>query len=154
MGGTSLNLIDLVRAPHPRLILALELALALTIAAQVARLVWIVAAPVAPLSAPVAAGPRPADLGILAQFDAFGVSGGGSASAGNGAGSEGFRLFGVRSGGPGGGSAIIAGPDGVQKSYAIGETLTTGVILATVAADHVELSRGGARSTLSFPDIQ
>lgn len=154
MGGTSLNLIDLVRAPHPRLVLALELALALMIAVQAARLIWIVAAPVAPVSAPVVGGPRPADPAILAQFDAFGVSGGISASAANGAGGEGFRLFGVRSGGPGGGSAIIAGPDGVQKSYAIGETLTSGVILATVGADHVELSRGGARSTLSFPEIQ
>lgn len=154
MGGTSLNVIDLVRAPHPRLVLALELALALMIAVQAARLIWIIAAPVALVSAPVAGAPRTADLGVLAQFDAFGVSGGISARAAGGAGDDGFRLFGVRSGGAGGGSAIIAGPDGVQKSYAIGETISSGVILATVAADHVELSRGGARSTLSFPEIQ
>lgn len=87
---------------------------------------------------------------MLARFDAFGAAGG----ATGGSAIEGFRLFGVRSGGPGGGSAIIAGSDGVQKSYAVGETIVDGVTLASVAADHVELSRGGARATLSFPVFQ
>ena len=51
------------------------------------------------------------------------------------------------------GSAIIAGPDGVQKAFAVGETVAQGVTLAAVGADHVELSRGGARMTLSFPEL-
>lgn len=147
-----MNLTDLFRAPNARTVLALEVLLSLAIATQAARLIWIVAAPMGPVAAPVAPSRPRADLGVLASFDAFGVSGG--AVSPSGATGEAFRLFGVRSGGVGGGSAIIAGSDGVQKSYAVGETIADGVTLASVAADHVELSRGGARSTLSFPEIQ
>lgn len=147
-----LNLTDYFRAPNARMLLALELLLLLVVATQGARLIWIVAAPKAPAAAPVAIQKTRADPGVLASFDAFGVSGGVSAvSGGQGAGE--FRLFGVRAGG-GGASAIIAGPDGVQKAFAVGEQVAEGVILASVAADHVELSRNGARSTLSFPEIQ
>lgn len=147
-----LSLTDYLRAPNARLVLALEIVLLLVVATQGARLVWIVAAPMAPITAPVAIQKAHADPAILASFDAFGVSGGVSAIAGGQGGGE-FRLFGVRAGG-GGGSAIIAGPDGVQKAFAVGEQVADGVILASVAADHVELSRNGARSTLSFPEIQ
>lgn len=142
---------DLLRSPGSRIILALEVLLILLLAAQAARLVWIVAAPVGVVSPPVKASRSPADLNVLARFDAFGMTRG---AVGGGSAIDGFRLFGVRSGGPGGGSAIIAGPDGVQKSYSVGETLADGVTLASVAADHVELSRGGARATLSFPVSQ
>jgi len=145
-----LSLPDLLRSPGSRIILALEVLLILLLAAQAARLVWIVAAPVGVVSPPVKASRSPADLNVLARFDAFGMTRG----AVGGSAIDGFRLFGVRSGGPGGGSAIIAGPDGVQKSYSVGETLADGVTLASVAADHVELSRGGARATLSFPVSQ
>mgnify|MGYP000701651296 CR=1 FL=1 len=143
-----MHFLDLIRSPGPRLILALEIALVLLLAAQSARLVWVVAAPSGVVSAPSRASRPPADLGVLARFDAFGAAG----AVARGPVSEGFRLFGVRSGGAGGGSAIIAGADGVQKSYAVGEAIADGVTLASVAGDHVELSRGGARATLSFPD--
>lgn len=147
-----LNLTDYFRAPDARMLLVLELILLLVVAAQGARLIWIVAAPMAPVSAPVTVQKSRADPGVLASFDAFGASAGVSAvSGGQGAGE--FRLFGVRAGG-GGASAIIAGPDGVQKAYAVGEPVADGVILTNVAADHVELSRNGARSTLSFPETQ
>lgn len=143
-----MNLPDLVRSPSPRLVLALEIALVLALAIQTARLVWTVATPSgAPSATPVVSRPS-VDLSVLARFDAFGAQG---VAASNTAATN-FRLFGVRAGGAGGGSAIIAGPDGVQKSYAVGETVADGVILAAVAADHVELSRGGARTTLSFPE--
>jgi general secretion pathway protein C len=145
-----LSFLDLHRPPGRRILLALEIALVLLLAGQAARLVWILAAPVSVLAASAKAPRPPADLSVLARFDAFGAAGG----ATGGSAIEGFRLFGVRSGGPGGGSAIIAGPDGVQKSYAVGETIVDGVSLASVAADHVELSRGGARATLSFPVSQ
>lgn len=119
----------------------------LGLAVQSARLIWTVAAPSGAVKArPVVS--RPAtDLSILATFDAFGAQGvpGVSPAAAS------FRLFGVRAGGVGGGSAIIAGPDGVQKSYVVGDPVADGLTLAAVAADHVELSRGGARITLSFP---
>lgn len=133
-----------------RLITLLEIALVLLLAGQSARLVWVVAAPSPLLSSSAKAARFPIDLGVLARFDAFGAAG---ATAGGTVG-EGLRLFGVRSGGPGGGSAIIAGPDGVQKSYAVGEAVADGVTLVSVAADHVELARGGARATLSFPEAQ
>lgn len=145
-----LHIIDLVRAPSPRLVLALEVALVVVLAVQSARLVWMVATPSEVVSAPAVASRPKADLGILARFDAFGPP----SAAGRGPVSDSFRLFGVRSGGLEGGSAIIAGADGVQKSYAVGETIADGVVLASVAADHVELSRGGARTTLSFPEPQ
>lgn len=145
-----MSFLDLHRPPGRRIILALEIALVLLLAAQAARLVWILAAPAAAVSAPAKAPRPPVDLSVLARFDAFSATGG----ATGGSAIDGFRLFGVRAGGPGGGSAIIAGPDGVQKSYAVGETIADGVTLASVAADHVELSRGGARATLSFPVSQ
>jgi len=147
-----LNLTDYFRAPNARVVMALEIILLLVVATQGARLIWIVATPTLPIAAPVAIQKSRADLGVLASFDAFGVSGGAGASPGGQAGGE-FRLFGVRAGGSGG-SAIIAGPDGVQKSFAVGEQVADGVVLAVVASDHVELSRDGARSTLSFPEIQ
>lgn len=123
----------------------------LLVALQAARLVWIFAAPPQPVPPKAAASAfRPADHKILAAFDAFGASGA-APQAGGQASVEGFRLYGVRQDGASG-SAIIAGPDGVQKSFAVGEAVAQGVTLAAVGADHVELSRGGARMTLSFPE--
>ncbi len=147
-----LSLTDYLRTPNARLVLALEIVLLLVVATQGARVIWIIAAPRPPAAAPTATLTPRADPAVLASFDAFGVSGGVATSSGGAGGGE-FRLFGVRAGG-GGGSAIIAGPDGVQKAFAVGEQVADGVILASVAADHVELSRNGARSTLSFPEIQ
>ena len=49
---------------------------------------------------------------------------------------------------PGGGAAILAGPDGVQRSVSVGEEVASGVRLAAVAFDHVTLDRGGAREDL------
>lgn len=143
-----MNIIDLVRAPGSRLVLALELTLVLVLAVQAARLVWIFATPPVVLSAGPVVSRHQADLGVLARFDAFGAPGSAAQPQVN----DSFRLFGVRSGGVQGGSAIIAGADGVQKSYAVGEAIADGVVLASVAADHVELARGGARTILSFPE--
>lgn len=55
-----------------------------------------------------------------------------------------LELFGTRvNQASGGGSAIIAGPDGIQASYAVGDAIVSGVTLKAVAGDHVVLSRGG-----------
>jgi general secretion pathway protein C len=144
------KLTEIFRTHGGRAFVALELLVLLVLAVQIARLVWIVAAPPPPLAAKAAPAQRTFDPKILATFDAFG-SAGASSRVGGAAGVEGFRLFGVRQT-DGGGAAIIAGPDGVQKSYVVGETIADGVTLASVAADHVELSRAGARMTLSFPE--
>ncbi|KSB90039.1 type II secretion pathway protein C [Caulobacter vibrioides] len=144
------KLTETFRIHGGRAFIALELLVLLVLAVQIARLVWIVAAPPSPIATRAAPVQRAVDPKILAIFDAFG-SAGASSRVGGAAGVEGFRLFGVRQT-DGGGAAIIAGPDGVQKSYAVGETIADGVTLASVAADHVELSRAGARMTLSFPE--
>lgn len=48
----------------------------------------------------------------------------------------------------GGGSAILAGADGVQQSYDVGEEVMPGVVLAKVAFDHVVLSQNGTDESL------
>lgn len=53
-----------------------------------------------------------------------------------------LQLFGVRIDG-GGGSAIIAGSDGVQNSIGVGEDIQPGVKLKAVHFDHVEIDNGG-----------
>ncbi|PQM26757.1 type II secretion system protein C [Sphingopyxis lindanitolerans] len=61
----------------------------------------------------------------------------------------GLTLFGVNlNEATGGGSAIIAGEDGVQASYAVGDEVAPGVTLAGVAFDHVLLDRAGTRESL------
>ncbi|WP_438729048.1 type II secretion system protein N [Parasphingorhabdus sp. DH2-15] len=46
------------------------------------------------------------------------------------------------------GSAIIAGNDGVQQNFLIGDEVIPGVKLVAVAFDNVTLERGGARESL------
>jgi len=60
-----------------------------------------------------------------------------------------LTLFGVRvNEGSGLGSAIIAGADGVQTSYAIGDEVAPGVTLKAVLFDHVVIDRGGVEETI------
>ncbi|WP_448579872.1 type II secretion system protein N [Thermaurantiacus sp.] len=46
------------------------------------------------------------------------------------------------------GAAFIAGAEGFQRPYQVGDEVMEGVTLAGVATDHVILSRGGVRETL------
>lgn len=56
-----------------------------------------------------------------------------------------LTVYGIRlNEGSGLGSAIIAGPDGVQNSFAVGDEIMPGVVLKAVAFDHVTIDRGGA----------
>ncbi len=48
----------------------------------------------------------------------------------------------------GSGSAILAGADGVQQSYGVGEEVMPGVQLVQVAFDHVVLARNGIKESL------
>lgn len=138
------------RLPVVNLYSLAELALMAVLAMQCARLFWAVLTPVSPLGdwrpAPVVTPADPVDT--LTSFDPFFRL---SAPA------EGpvavtslqLTLFGTRQNdATGGGSAIIAGPDGVQKSVSVGEEVAPGVRLAGVAFDHVTLDRGGAREDL------
>ncbi|WP_334163505.1 type II secretion system protein N, partial [Phenylobacterium sp.] len=142
-------------APPPRTLLAgLEAALAVALATQAARLAWALVTPLGPFgSAAMAQAPvrPPADLSILAGFDPFFRVSGAAASP-DGAGGEGGApvLHGVRAAPGGRGSAILS-IGGTQRSVAVGEEVEPDVVLAAVAADHVILSRDGARRRLGFP---
>ena len=137
------------RVPAVNIYSVAELLLLAGLAVQLARLIWTVLTPVGPLgdwrpAVPVVAG-VPADA--LASFDPFfrleGDAGPATVT------SLQLTLFGTRiDEAQGGGSAILAGPDGVQKSVAVGEEVAPGVRLKAVAFDHVTLDRGGATEDL------
>lgn len=137
------------RLPAPRR--WAEVILAGLILIQIVRLGAILLAP-----APAAA-PRP-DLpigsGVLSRFDAFFHTGERSSLAEiTHAGSEQLRLFGVRAGASGGGSAILGLPDGTQLSVGVGEEVQPGLVLRSVADDHVTVSRGGSVSRIDFGEL-
>lgn len=121
------------------------------IAAQIIMLVWRLATP----AADAADTPAPrADLSVLSRFDAFFRTGEASSLAEvTAAGSEQFRLFGVRAGGPGGGSAIIGLPDGRQVSVGVGEEIEPGLTLTEVGPDHAVVSRNGSPSRITFGEV-
>lgn len=135
----------------------IEAALALLLIVQLGRLTWIVVEPVdsPSASAPAAARPTaPVDYSIFDRFDAFFRTGGQSSFAEDtAAGSNQMRLFGLRSDGAGGGSAIIGLADGRQVSVAVGETIEPGLVLRSVGPDHVVLARGESLSRLIFADV-
>lgn len=119
---------------------------------QSIRLLWTLIVPLSPLGAwqPQAAViASPAERrALFSSFDPyFRTAPQGPASATVTA--LGLSLFGVNiNEATGSGSAIIAGEDGVQNSYAVGDEIVPGVKLAGVAFDHVLLDRGGARESL------
>jgi general secretion pathway protein C len=126
---------------------AVEAVLVVGLAWQAAALFWILLSP----QVPAPAGPvlsRPDGLAVLTRFDPFFRS---APAAMSEAAAQAFRLYGVRAGGGGAGSAIIGGPDGSQASFAVGDEVAPGVRLDSVADDHVVLARGGARTSLYFP---
>ena len=122
-----------------------ELLLLGGLAVQCARLAWAIATPVSPLGDWRPAEPSvpgsPAE--ILRGFDPFFRISGAQAPATVTA--LNITLFGTRiDEAMGRGSAIIAGPDGIQKSISVGQEITAGVTLKAVAFDHVTIERGGA----------
>lgn len=129
-----------------------ELVLLGALAVQCARLVWTVVTPLSPLGewrpASVTLPGAPGD--VLRSFDPFNRLSGGAAQSGAGVvTSLQLTLFGTRiDEATGRGSAILAGPDGEQKSVAVGEEIMPGVILREVAFDHVAIERNGAREDL------
>lgn len=138
------------RLPRVTVYSAAELALIALLAVQCARLVWAVVTPVAPLGdwrpAGVSVPGAPGD--VLRGFDPFFRLSGGDAQPSTVTSLQ-LTLFGTRiDGAMGGGSAIIAGPDGVQKSIAVGQEVAPGATLKAVAFDHVTIDRGGATEEL------
>lgn len=128
------------------------------LALQCARLVWAVLTPVGSF------GPwegrqaqflsMPARQALFSSFDPF--YRGGSAQQGGGVvTSLALTVYGIRlNEGTGLGSAIVAGPDGVQNSVAVGEEIMPGVVLKAVAFDHITIDRGGAEEQVFLDQSQ
>jgi general secretion pathway protein C len=119
---------------------------------QCARLVWAIVTPVgvygdwqgrqAQMLSPSAR------LALFSSFDPF-FRTGAEAKPGGVVTSLALTLYGIRlNEGSGLGSAIIAGPDEVQNSYAVGDEIMPGVVLKAVAFDHAVIDRGGAEEQL------
>lgn len=140
------------RLPVVNVYSVVELLLLAALAVQCARLLWVTVTPVAPLGAWAPGGVAvPSDpAGVLAGFDPFyRVSGAAPAQGAGTITSLQLTLFGTRmDGAQARGSAIIAGPDGVQNSVGVGEEVAPGVVLKAVAFDHVTLERGGQAEDL------
>jgi len=119
---------------------------------QCVRLLWVIMTPLSPLGAwqPQAAViASPAERrALFSSFDPF-FRGNAQGPASATVTALGLTLFGINlNEATGGGSAIIAGEDGIQSSYAVGDEIAPGVKLVGVAFDHVLLDRGGARESL------
>lgn len=128
------------------LVRLVEGAVVALLALQCARLVWLLLPP-APLGTLPDAGaglmaPRPERLAI----DAFHPG----AVTGATADTSGLRLYATRASAAGG-SAIVADRSGMQRSYAVGDEIAPGVVLAAVHADHAILESAGRRTELRFP---
>ncbi len=127
-----------------RLPLILAYGVAALVIFQAARLVWVMISPLGPVGdwKPSSLSSRILPMDKLATFDPFFRLQ--AAEGQTVVTSLPVKLFGVRVDmASGRGSAIIAGTDGVQSSYAVGDMVVPGVILMQVAFDHVTLERGG-----------
>src|SRR5688572_3021965 len=148
------------RMPPTNVYTVLELLLLSLLAIQCARLVWTIVTPVGPIGDWKAESElRPAGAGsaaLLGSFDPFFRLGGRNGPVVVTA--LDLALYGIRQDQASGrGSAIIAGPDGVQRSFAVGEEIVPGVTLAAVDFDSVTISRGGVAEQLFMdqsPDAQ
>ena len=139
-----------------RLRRGIEIGLALLLLIQVARLVWVFLSPSAGSTevAVTAPGVTAPDYSIFQRFDAFFRTGApGALGEATAQGSSQMRLFGVRADGSGGGSAIIGLADGRQVSVGVGEEIEPGLILRSVAGDHVVMARGESLSRLMFTEL-
>lgn len=141
--------------PLARLYLVIELALLALLAWQGARLIWAVVTPVDPVGTWQLRAPGMADRAsaLLHGFDPFFRLDAAAAGAPQAevVTSLQLTLFGTRlDAATGRGAAIIAGPDGEQKSYSVGEEVAPGALLKAVAFDRVTIERSGKEEILSI----
>ncbi|EPR08999.1 secretion system protein C [Sphingobium indicum IP26] len=91
---------------------------------------------------------------LFSRFDPF-YRGGPQQAGGGVVTSLALTVYGIRlNEGSGLGSAIVAGPDGVQNSFAVGEEIMPGVVLKAVAFDHITIDRGGAEEQVFLDQSQ
>lgn len=138
------------RMPRTTVYSALELILLSLLAMQCARLVWTIVTPVGPIGdwkAASALRPVAGSPSLLGSFDPFfRLSGDNAPMVVT---SLNLKLFGVREDRASGrGSAIISTPDGLQKSFAVGEEIVPGVTLVAVGPDSVTITRSGTQEQL------
>jgi general secretion pathway protein C len=144
----------LARLPRVTVFTALELVLLALLAVQAARLVWALVTPVGPIGdwkppSALAAAPATAALGDFDPFFRLTDTAPAVVTGLN------LQLFGVREDrATGRGSAIIALPDGTQRSFATGEEIMPGVTLAEVGFDSVTIDRAGTREQIFLDQSQ
>jgi general secretion pathway protein C len=115
------------------------------IAVQSARLIWALVVPFGPVGAWFRS-PLPQSGGTNGFDPFFRLQAGPQQAVVT---SLSLKLFGIRmDSAMGRGSAIIATPDNVQSSYAVGDVIVPGVTLKAVSFDNVTLDRGGASEQL------
>lgn len=108
-----------------------------------ARLIWLAITPAGPLGTPPVALPTGP---VVVAVDPFFPAGPAAADTVS---SLDLVLLGTRvDAASGRGSAILATPDGQQKSVGVGEEIMPGVRLAAVEFESVTLDRGGALEQL------
>jgi general secretion pathway protein C len=147
--GFASRLRGMASGPSPAFVQTLLLALLLiALAVQCARLVWTIVAPLGPVGEWRPASVTRSVSDASGEFDPFFrlqpvtpptvvVT------------SLALKLFGIRMDSASGrGSAIIAAPDGVQSSFAVGDEIVPGVKLKMVAFDSVTVDRGGTDEQL------
>ncbi len=128
------------------------------LALQCARLVWAVLTPVGSFGAwegrQVQFPSVAARQTLFSTFDPF-YRAGPQQAGGGVVTSLALTVYGIRlNEGSGLGSAIVAGPDGVQNSFAVGEEIMPGVVLKAVAFDHITIDRGGAEEQVFLDQSQ
>lgn len=126
-----------------------ELALVVLLAAQAARLIWLLAVPSGPIGA-AAAAPAAVDAGAPAlalASDPFHP--GAYARPAAQAEVSGLRLHGLRVSGALG-AAILSAGDGPQAAFRVGDEVAPGIVLQAVAADHALLRTAGGERRLEL----
>lgn len=126
----------------------LEVLLVVLLAAQAARLLWMLLVPIAPIGASAATMPIQAAAPSLPMVDLFFRSASHAASSGNDE-ALGYSLHGVRTDGMDG-SAILE-KDGRQASHAVGREIAPGIRLEEVGTDYAVLVSGNQRHRLELP---
>ncbi|WP_030538586.1 type II secretion system protein N [Sphingobium sp. DC-2] len=126
---------------------------------QCVRLIWAVLTPVGsfgPWAGRQAEFPSvQARQALFSSFDPFNRGVPAQAAGGGVVTSLALTVYGIRlNEGSGLGSAIVAGPDGVQNSYAVGDEIMPGVVLKGVAFDNITIDRGGAEEQVFLDQSQ
>ncbi|WP_456976060.1 PDZ domain-containing protein [Luteimonas sp. A277] len=129
---------------------AVEVVLVLLLAAQAARLIWLLVTPSGPVGdwpasdAGLTVGPVPA---LALAFDPFHPGSGSGPSAAN---TSGYRLHAVRVAGASGSAILSTASGGDQAAFQVGDEITPGVTLASVGAGHAVLHTGSGDQRLEL----